>query len=301
MKKNWMQLLSLMLCVVLLGTVIWQGRTAGALQSQLDSLAEILEKQTLRTERLGEQVAELRKTISEGAFCEDWSIQTSEVDAGRREITLDVSVTVNRDVQYSSITVVAHRPGVTPGRNEQWPWVYDWNGTGGVLTGSMTLPFDEDSPVALTLIYEKGGKQYSQELCSYASMTALLPVSVAENWGEMGYDMSGDGRMYQAHRTVTLANGISVQDGSFRIEKNGVTALEAPAEAMKEAGVYSGIQLEGEGVVCAPKDRVELHFACTDQFGIGYDFTLRAWEINSAKKAVEVWPSAEMLALTWPE
>ena len=184
----------------------------------------------------------------------------------------------------------------------QWPRCWDFHRQADdSWQGSLTLPYEEDSPAAVTVFYGENGRRHSRELGSWASMALLLPVSVADDNGEMGYSMAGDGRLYLAHRSVELANGEAATEPVFRLVKNGVTAQEAPAEA-EEPGTYSAYPLEMMGgLPCAPGDRVELHFACRDRFGIGYDFTLHTWDILSPWETVERWPESGIPVVTWPE
>lgn len=118
----------------------------------------------------------------------------------------------------------------------------------------------------------------------------------------MGYNMSGDGRLYLVHRSVTLADGVTAEDPVFRLLKNGDVAVEAPAEPLEEPGTYSGYpHLESfGGLPCSAGDRVELRFACMDSYGLCYEFTLHTWDILSSWQTAERWPEGGV-RVTWPE
>lgn len=304
LKKNWMQIFAPALCVILLAAVLWQNQKFDALKEELASLSEALEQQEMQTGDLRQQVLELQRSAHTGPALVSWSVTPVSVDTARRELTVWVSVTPaeGRDIGVNS--VVAHRPGIDPGENEQWPRAYDFEAkSDGTIGHELTLPYEENSAVAFTVIYYENGERYTQEIAAYASMDALLPVRLAENRGEMGYNMSGDGRLYLVHRSVVLADGAVVEEPVFRLVKNGRTVLEAPAETMEKPGTYSGYPYLEElgGLPCTEGDRVELLFACKDQAGLRYEFTLHTWDIVSSWQTEERWPERGGVTVTWPE
>ncbi|MDY3282614.1 hypothetical protein [Dysosmobacter sp.] len=301
--KKWLYGAPLALCVVLLAAVLRQNQRFDALHTEISTLTAALERQTQAASDLREQMEALERSISQGPALTDWSVTPVSVDTALRELTVRVSVTPaeGRDIRVDR--AIAHRPDVDPAENQQWPGAYSFDElTDGTVCGELTLPYAEESPVAFTVVYEEDGQRRTREIARYDSMDDLLPVRLAENWGEMGYNMSGDGRLYLVHQSVTLADGAAVEEPVYRLLKNGAVAVEAPAEPMEEPGTYSGYtHLESfGGLPCAAGDRVELRFACTDQYGLRYEFPLRAWDIVSPWQTAERWPESGVRVI-WPE
>lgn len=301
--KKWLYGAPLALCVVLLAAVLWQSQKLDALNTEISSLTAALEQQAQETSGLREQVEELQHSVPEGPALTDWSVAPVSVDPDRRELIVRVSVTPaeGRDIRVDR--AIAHRPDVDPAENQQWPGAYSFDEmTDGTICGDLTLPYAEESPVAFTVVYYEDRERHTQEVARHDSMDALLPVRLVENWGEMGYNMSGDGRLYLVHRSVTLADGVTAEDPVFRLLKNGDVAVEAPAEPLEEPGTYSGYpHLESfGGLPCSAGDRVELRFACMDSYGLRYEFTLHTWDILSSWQTAERWPEGGV-RVTWPE
>ena len=301
--KKWLYGAPLALCAVLLAAVLWQNQRFDALHTEISSLTAALEQQAQAASDLREQVEELQRAVPAGPALTDWSVTPVSVDPARRELTVRVSVTPaeGRDIRVDR--AIAHRPDVDPAENQQWPGAYSFDAlTDGTVWGELTLPYAEESPVAFTVVCYEGRERCTQEIARYDSMDALLPVRLAENWGEMGYNMSGDGRLYLVHQSVTLADGMTADVPVFRLLKNGAVAVEAPAEPMQEPGTYSGYpHLESfGGLPCAAGDRVELRFACRDSYGLSYEFPLHTWDIISSWQTAERWPEGGVV-VTWPE
>ena len=302
--KKWLYGVPLALCAVLLAAVLRQNQKFDALNAEVSSLTAALEQQEQAASDLREQVEELQRTAHTGPALADWSVTPVSVDPARRELTVRISVTTAEGRSIRVDRAIAHRPDVDPAENQQWPGAYSFDElTDGTVCGELTLPYAEESSVAFTVVYYEDRERHAQEIARYDSMDELLPVRLAENWGEMGYNMSGDGRLYLVHRSVTLADGAAVEEPVFRLLKNGAVAVEAPAEPMEEPGMYSGYpHLESfGGLPCAAGDRVELRFACTDRFGLRYEFPLHTWDILSAWETAERWPESGGVTVTWPE
>ena len=301
--KKWLYGALLALCAVLLAAVLWQNQKLDALNAEVSSLTAALEQQAQESSGLREQVEALRRSLPEGPALTDWSVTPVSVDPARRELTVRISVTTAEGRGIRVDRAVAHRPDADPAENQQWPVAYGFDVlTDGTAADELTLPYAPDTPVAFTVVYYENQEQCTREIARYDSMDALLPVRLAENWGEMGYNMSGDGRLYLVHRSVMLADGVTVEEPAFRLVKNGQIVLEAPAEPTQELGTYSGYpHLESfGGLPCAAGDRVELRFACRDSYGLCYEFPLHTWDILSSWQTAERWPEGGV-SVTWPE
>ncbi len=299
MKKNGMQGAMLLLCVLLLFAVFWKNQEVRTLREENTFLSEEMARQV---ECLEGQIEELRCSLDDAPAIESWSVSVEDVNTTRRELTICLSVVSaeGRDIQV--VEAAAHCPGIEPEENLRWPRAYDSEiQPDGSFRLELTLPYVENVSVAFTVVYAEDGESHSQVLGTCQSMDLLLPVRLVENNGEMGYNLSGDGRLYLVHYVVTLAEEMTAEEPVFRLLKNGSTVLEASAERLE--GSYSGYpHLEKlGGLPCEEGDQVELCFACRDQYGLSYEFILRKWEIVSFRDAVEQWPEGDGVTVTWPE
>lgn len=268
----------LALCAVILTAVIWQSAELTRLRAEMEDRQLTFEKRT----------DDLQKSLeTPETIC---SVTTSSVDVKKQAITLNVTVTIPNCV---SDDLGADIYGVRGNTVLNQFYLYLGRGEDGSYTGSVTLPLDPE--VGLEL------KRDQKLLYRCDSMAELLPVQMTQASGSTSYDQEL-GLIYQAEWDVELTDpqgeAAEVTNTEYRIYQNdklvfsGPCYIPEPREGEK--------MMEGWGLPCKAGDIVDLRYACTDKFGLSYEFPLRSWRIT-ASKAQERWPSSFVPVLTWPE
>lgn len=300
LKKHGLQAAALLMCLALAAAAAAQSAADRRLREEVRSLAASCARLEARLDQAQDQLLALKEgqaALRPMARFLGYSVREMDPQAGT--FTLEISF---EGEGMASWDVVAHMRGEAAGLSRS-DGVRVSEGEQAAAY-AFTLPLDLDAGGEFVLRAVTEGTERRQVLYRFDSVLDLLPVRMVSYSGEMGYNKSGDGKMYQAHREVQVADGMGdpadVTGGEFQLYKNGELALSAAASSA-EPGRYSGIGLEGKGVPCGQGDRMELRFACTDMFGLRYSFPLTQWEVLSPGQARETWPPSAYPAVIWPQ
>lgn len=299
MGKNWMQKLTLALNVVLVLLLLWQGARLEELQkSMTDRDNEMLH----RFQDLQNQVADVRDNLEEQATAiESWTLEPTGVDAGSQTLTADVVVQLK---QWSPDSVV-DLTIICGGETERAALSVDET---GVCRGEIAVPTARGE-IRLETAVTSGGVTVREDLGGWEGIYMLLPLQLS------GSSVSGptyqEGALSSNFDLVlTNESGTAVVDPVFRIYRNGNLEQEVEAEPSQTMSTtrddvrsYApALPDQTMRLQCDPGDQIEIRFACTDGYGLGYDFPYLSWAIledgSVADQEITDWM---MPLLTWPE
>ena len=291
MKKNWFQILSLALNVVLL-IALHMTRTELAdtqnnLKNQLDSVAcwlmDVQDQITDLSVRQREQTEDLS----------DFSLEPTGLDPESHTLQADMSITLRRWTADTEVALAVTRNGQTT----ELPM----SGSGGVFTTPVSLPVEDTGEVSFAANITAGGQTSREEVTSYSDLAVLLPLSNdSSGYGDPTY--RGGNFQLQYDLGIRKQYGTEVIVPVFQVLKNGETVQTLPAKISESTVssdpdvVYYTPASENGGIAvsCQPEDTVELHLLCRDSFGLSYDFTVCTYEIDQdGTMAEEVWPDTD--------
>ena len=288
MKKNWFQILSLALNVVLLIALLVTRaelvNTRTILKNQLDSVAwrlmDVQDQITDLSVRQREQTEDLS----------DFSFEPTGLDPESHTLQADMSITLRRWTADTEVTLLVTRNGQTA----ELPMT----GTDGVFATPVGLPVEDTGEVSFAANITAGGQTSREEVTSYSDLAVLLPLSNdSSGYGEPTY--RGGNFQLQYDLGIRKQYGTEVIVPVFQVLKNGETVQTLPAKISESTFsgdpdvVYYTPASENGGIAvsCQPEDTVELHLLCRDSFGLSYDFTVCSYEIDQdGTMAEEVWP-----------
>ena len=288
MKKNWFQILSLALNVVLLIALLMTrtelADTQNNLKNQLDSVAcwlmDVQDQITDLSVRQREQTEDLS----------DFSFEPTGLDPESHTLQADMSITLRRWTADTEVTLLVTQSG----RITEQPM----SGSGGVFTTPVSLPVEDTGEVSFAANITAGGQTSREEVTSYSDLAVLLPLSNdSSGYGDPTY--RGGSFQLQYDLGIRKQYGTEVIDPVFQVLKNGETVQTLPAKISESTFsgdpdvVYYTPASENGGIAvsCQPEDTVELHLLCRDSFGLSYDFTVCTYEIDQdGTMAEEVWP-----------
>lgn len=275
MKKNWMQLLSLGLNIVLLLTVLSQGRALKNLQNltwrNMDQLTD-------SRQAMYSQISELSETVKKSDdLVEEFSLTLSGVDLDARALELRASAALRRWSEDTALTLRLQPAGEGERRIELLP------AGPGIFAASVSLPVNEGS---LSSVLEadaeifSGGETSRESLDDDLLLCGLLPVQLAL-WGGQRPEYQG-GQLtvkgYSVSLTAPEDRPAEVSQAAFRLYLGDSLAWEAEAEPKQdEAGSFS---CPARSADYQPGDRAELRFFCRDRYGLGYEYALEDWRID---------------------
>ena len=256
MKKNWFQILSLALNVVLLIALLVTRAelvdTRTILKSNLDGIAYRLSDMDDQITNLSAKQREQTENLS------DFSFEPTGLDPESHTLQADMSITLRRWTADTEVTLLVTQSG----RITEQPM----SGSGGVFT--------------------TGGQTSREEVTSYSDLAMLLPLTNdGSGYGDPTY--RGGSLQLQYDLGIRKQYGTEVVAPVFQVLKNGETVQTLPVKI--SASDDGNIE-----VSCQPKDTIELHLLCRDSFGLSYDFTVCTYEIDQDGTMVEeVWPDTD--------
>ena len=166
MKKNWFQILSLVLNVVLLITLlVTRGElmdTRTILKSKLDDIAYRLSDMDERITNLSAKQREQTEDLS------DFSFEPTGLDPESHTLQADMSITLRRWTADTEVALAVTRNGQTT----ELPM----SGSGGVFTAPVSLPVEDTGEVSFAANITAGSQTSREEVTSYSDFAMLLPL-----------------------------------------------------------------------------------------------------------------------------
>ena len=291
MKKNWFQILSLALNVVLLIALLVTRaelvNTRTILKNQLDSVAwrlmDVQDQITDLSVRQREQTEDLS----------DFSFEPTGLDPESHTLQADMSITLRRWTADTEVALAVTQSGRT---TEQ-----SMSGSGGVFTAPVSLPVEDTGEVSFAVNITAGGQTSREEVTSYSDIAMLLPLVSIGNGSVTGPSYEKETACMEIDFDVGLEKqyGAEAVNPVFQIRKNGKAVQEVSAKISEQVpsnnppeDYYAPDTAENKlEIPCQPSDTVEIHLLCRDSFGLAYDFTTYSYEIGEdGIIEQQVWP-----------
>lgn len=290
MKKNWFQILSLALNVVLLIALLMTraelADTQNSLKNQLDSVA-------WRLMDVQDQITDLSvRQRKQTEDLSDFSFEPTGLDPETHTLQADMRITLRRWTADTAVTLLITQNGQTA----ELPMT----GTDGVFTVPVELPVEQTGEVSFAANITAGSQTSREEVTSYSDIAMLLPLTNDGCCGGPTYQ----GGIFQIQYDMGIKKqyGAEISEPAFQVLKNGEAVRTLPAAISESTSssdsdviYYTPASDDGNiEVSCQPKDTIELHLLCRDSFGLSYDFTGCTYEIDQDGTMVEeVWPDTD--------
>ncbi len=291
LKKNGLAILSLALCAILTAALARQSAEVGSLRVELaeeyqtaENLAERLDETDTALESL--QASQDQRLISV-------SFAEPSVNIRDRMLTVDIIAELPDADEYSPMIGFCQ-----VGEPYRMAWKLDdlHRNEDGTYMKTVTFPLDLEMGLELRL-------EDDTVLFSSDSIVELLPVRL--NYGGTSWHFDSQRqRFYQCDWGIGLmdpaGNEVQALDGEFRVYRNGTlvfTGRQMPDNCNVEV---DGEILDGVGLDCSPGDRIRLCYACTDAFGLRYEFPIFE-KLAMRWDDMEEVPLSRRPTVTWPE
>lgn len=291
LKKNGLVILSLSLCAVLTAALVRQSAEVGSLRAEL---AE--EHQT--AEHLAERLDET-----------DTVLQSLQASQDQRPISVSfANPTVNTRDRMLTVDVIAQFPDEDEyglmigfcqvGEPYRMAWKLDYLQRNKDGTYMKTVTFPLDLEMGLELRLEDDTVIFSSD-----SIVELLPVQLKHGGTSWHYN-SQEQKLYQCDWGVALmdpaGNEVQALDGEFRVYRNGTLVFTG-----RQMPDNSNVEVDGEimlsvGLDCPQGDCMRLCYACTDAFGLRYEFPIFE-KLAMRWDNMEEVPLSRRPTVTWPE
>lgn len=303
MKRNLLQLVTLISCIILLIITVIQGRKLDEYQIQMENRLQNMEN-TLNNQLQnvsGQVEWELREAQRQ---IDEYTLEPAGIDSENRVLLADVSVTLKQWYEDTEVILLM----TSSGEEREIPMESD--GHGGFYA-SLTFPLDDDPEIELKALISGGGLTTRDTLDHVSDFTMLLPLrSTGGGWSGPEYR---DGILSCSYFSIDIEgrNGeaAAVNNPEFLIFRNGKLAQTVPAVSPlygEEAGSYRPNNAShGWELECQYSDIVEVFFRCEDEFGLGYEFPFQAWVVDAETDSSHVGSTGISgegeVNLFWPE
>lgn len=304
MKKNWMQIVTLCLCGILMAVTLVQGKQLNEIQRQMDDRMDNLRDSVEREIRnisndIERELEEADKVVAE------YVLEPQGIDKENSSLQAIASVALKEWYDDTEIVLLAK-----VGDNElSLPMQGDGSGS---YASQISLPLEGNNEVFLDALVTGGGLTKKETLGGWGDISMLLPLqNSGGGWGGPEYR---DGVMSsQFHITIRGENGTPapVQNPQFFTFKNGELvqtqeAIEDPYSGASDGRCYTVDTENNEWcVACDVGDVIEIRFRCEDEFGLGYDFLFQTWvaegETAENQASAGGQSGSALLELYWPE
>lgn len=294
-KKRWNW--TLILCVVLLGLNLWQGKRLSELEQGIRSVQNSVVNQV---SQVSGQVSSLRYDMEHAEdVVLDWDYTTSVKGIW---LLVDVSVTL-KEWQADTVAELLWTNGNGSGGEGYVPLVHNSVGT---FTGTLELPLSELSggftEFTLDVKIVNGEAQRRESLGYLGEAAELLPLQ-CYGWGVGGPDYTRDADKNGVLTVSSCEAELRGRNGSlpelsgqvFRLRRNGEIAAEETAMFGNSIEQYTCQELSSRAQI---GDRIILTFFCRDENGLGYEFFLNGWEMDDTG-ITEAAPETDWPRLTW--
>lgn len=299
MKKNWLQIVTLCLCVILLVVTILQNQKLEEYEELLQYHADHLDRELNRVQNICHDIIntleEANRKIAEQ------SVELTGIDTENHTLQFKVSLSLKEWNDDTQVTVLATADEKTTS--------FPMNAAGnGAFYCQIAVPVDTDFFYVDLKADISGGGQNAQECLNYAIDHQLLPLHAAGG-GWTGPEF--DGKQMRSDFYINIegagSNPDKIRNPQFRIYKNGQLAqtLEAnwdptlsmdPCISFKPKTVADGWSID-----CASGDAIEVWFRCEDEFGLGYEFRLQIWCVGEESDNYFEYLVKPDMTLFWPE
>ncbi len=291
MKKNWFQILSLALNVVLLAALLVTRAelvdTQTILKSQLDGIAWRLSDMDNQITDLSAKQREQTENLAVFSF------EPTGLDPETHTLQADMKITLRRWTANTAVTLLITQNGQTA----ELPMT----GTDGVFATPVGLPVEQTGEVSFAVNITDGGQTSREEIAGYSDIAMLLPLVSIGNGSVTGPSYEKETACMEIDFDVGLEKqyGAEAVNPVFQIRKNGKAVQEVSAKISEQVpsnnppeDYYAPDTAENKlEIPCQPSDTVEIHLLCRDSFGLAYDFTTYSYEIGEDGIIEQVvWP-----------
>ncbi len=303
MKKNWVQLVTLCLCLILLVIAIRQGNQLKEFREQTNEQIEILQSAVINTiqSNVNSVVGMLQE--AEGLVA-DYTLESNGIDKGTHSLKLAVSVTLKKWHEDTELMLLAK----TGAEEISFPMVSD---SDGVYSKEILLPLETGTQTSFEVMITGEGGTQREILRSLGDITYLLPVQHSgRGWAGLGYEA---GRMSNTFNIeLEGQNGIlgDIENARFLTYRNGELvqtqkAVLTPSSTTAMGRCYT-VDTEEHlwSTECEEGDIIEIRFCFEDEYGLGYDFWYQTWSVDdkgNVNAVVNDSTESSDLRLYWPE
>lgn len=276
MKKYAIQIVTLVLCLVLLTVTVIQANKIEELEQQMNSRVDDL-RDSLYQE-VSKVSANLERKLEEAnSLISAFALEPSGIDTETGYLLADACLKLKQWQDDMEVVVYAQveEKAYTVTMESDQP---------GQFRGLLQLPLVTGTPVSLEARISMDGVTRMESLGSWGDISMLLPLRAGgSGWSGPNYVQGAMTTRFHIAIGSTDGSKVNVVDPVFTVYKNGILVDTVDAvidpESFSSNEVCYTTDTEGNfySIDCDPQDIMEIRFCCQDQYGLGYDFLFMIW------------------------
>lgn len=304
MKKNWMQIVTLCLCGILLAVTLVQGKQLNEfkrqMQNQMDHLRSDVEHEIQYiSSDIERELEEAKKVVAE------YTLEPNGIDKETRSLQAAASVTLKEWYEDTKIVLLARI-----GDDElSLPMTSDGN---GFYTCQLSLPLEGNYEVFLDALVTGGGLTKMEAVGAWGDISMLIPLQNSGG-GWSGPEYYDGALRSEFNIFIGGQNGkpAPVRNPQFLTYRNGelVQTQNAIEDSTYGASDSRNYTVDTENyewsVPCDVGDVIEIRFRCEDEYGLGYEFPFSIWvaegETADNHASAGAQSGSSQMTLYWPE
>ena len=304
MKKNGLQIVSLLLSIVLLVLVFKQNQTIEDLRRSLQSVENRMHNLEDDVRGISGDVTRAMEEATNPIL--DWEIQPVGIDKENQWLLANVVLELKN---WQEDTTVNFETAVS---SDQHILVLPVN-SAGTCSGMMQVPVNGQCEVRLAAVIIGGGESQRVDLGGWGDISMLLPIQ-SDGGGFDGPEYRDGLLSSQFHISVTgwdYQQPGRIDEPKFQVYRNGELAQTIAAVIDPYSGSSNGVcyTVDTEdyrwSLECNEGDTIEIRFLCQDEYGLGYDFLFANWTVEGETpenmSGAGAMSGLSDLELTWPE
>ena len=303
MKKNLLQLVTFLLCAVLLILNIAQARRINSLQDTIESRLRDIQNEVDYS--ADNSVARVEHLLDQaGRQVEEYGLTPLGVDGDSNTLEAEAYAVLGSYYAGSEVTLLAEAGGT----ELRVPMESSGDGR---FTAQLALPLEADAEIGLTVLISGGGLESREELGRWGDISMLLPLQYGgAGWSGPSY---ANGRAESNfHITIEGFGGAApeVSEAAFAVYRNGEAVQEfgavADPHSPQDSRAYYTVDTERNfwSLECEPGDAIEIRFTCVDGDGLEYEFLMLSFNAAEEENATADDPAEDpgrLLRLFWNE
>lgn len=297
-KKRWNW--TVVLCVVLLGLNLWQGKRISDLEQDIwNAQNSVMDN----VNRISQQFSSLGSELeSANDLVREWSY-VSAVNKERRSLDIEISLVLKEWQADTAVELLVMRPSWSDSNAGETAVPLSGDGA-GTFAGTVPLtPRGLSGEYTLDAVITNGGTQRRESLGWLGDVTGLLPIQ-CYGWGVGGPNYTRNADQSGVLTVTSCEAELTGQDGSppeltdqaFRLRRNGNIMAEKTAMFGSTIEQYTCEELSAEAGI---GDEFLLSFFCRDESGLCYEFCLCRWSIDENGLGEIAEPEENWPQLTW--
>ena len=264
MKDKLIQILTLLLCFILLAVAISQNRRLEAYRCEMEQQYNQLQSEI---RDISSQVGfQLRQELESAAQpISSFEVDYRSINTGSRTLETEVTLTLKQWSKDTAVTLTARF-------DDSQVTSETVHEGAGFFSAPLSIPMEGTDSITLTATVTTGGVNTQQELAVYSDFESMVPLGFSGcSWSAPDYSQGSLNTDFDITLEWREDWSGTVELAQFEIYVNNELTQTVPVQEFSNDALH--FSLSRWGIPCGENDTVHVTLRCEDSYGIGYVFS----------------------------